>query len=970
MCGIAGIFAYAPDAPRPEGTEVRRITDAMASRGPDGSGLWESPENGCVILGHRRLSILDLSATGAQPMQSSDGRLSITFNGEIYNYRALRQDMETRGWRFRSTSDTEVLLALWDAHGPAMVHHLRGMFAFALWDARERSLFLARDPFGIKPLYYADDGKTLRFASQVKALMAGGGIDDTLDSAGLAGFYGLGFVPEPFTTHRAIRALPAGHWTLVDGQGLRSTTPFFALADTLKEAEETALRDPVATLRLRASVPELLLDSVRHHLVSDVPVGIFLSSGLDSSALVSLAKEAGATTLQAVTLGFREFQGRPEDETPLAARVAAHFGATHQVRWLDRQTFAENLDLALRAMDQPSVDGLNTYFVAKAASEAGMKVALSGLGGDELFGGYSSYRQVPRMARLLTPLRACPTLGPIFRTFTRPFTGRRISPKWASLLEYGPHLAGAYFLRRALFLPWEFEALGAPVDLARGWEELDLISRLERSIQGLTTERGRLIALEAGWYMRNQLLRDSDWASMAHGLELRTPLVDATLLRQLAPALVSPTPPDRRQVVAALPTPPPPEVLTRPKTGFSMPIRMWVEEIRGRRGPDRGIRGWGRFLGSTLPGTPTLARLRADLPGARRVLIFRVGSLGDTVVALPSFHLIARAFPQAERWVLTNFPEHRKAPPLSAILGESGLVHGYLEYPPQASTLRKLFRTRRQLRSFRPDLVVYLMPVRTPQQLRRDRIFFRLCGVSHLVGLPDTERQRQGGWDQGTAQWTHEAERLLSTLAPLGSLDLGDPGVWNFGFTTAEEARARQATDILPPDRPVLALSLGTKQPVNEWGMEKWQELLPLLPGLLPGWSLLILGAPEDRGPSEALARAWQGPAVNLCGNLQPRESAAALKRAALFLGLDSGPMHLAAAVGVPCVAIFSARNWPGEWFPFGKVHQVIRHEVPCAGCRLTRCIAQQKQCIASIHPEEVLVAIRITLGEPQRRAL
>jgi ADP-heptose:LPS heptosyltransferase len=755
----------------------------------------------------------------------------------------------------------------------------------------------------------------------------------------------------------------------VDAQGLQPATPFFSLSDALREAEETALRDPIAIQRLKESVPELLLDSVRHHLVSDVPVGIFLSSGLDSSALVSLAKQAGATTLQAVTLGFQEFKNRPEDETPLAARVAAHFGADHQVRWLDRQGFSEHLDRALQAMDQPSVDGLNTYFVAKAASEAGMKVALSGLGGDELFGGYNSYRQVPRMARILGPLRAFPGLGTAFRALARPLTGRRISPKWASLLEYGPRLTGAYFLRRALFMPWEFEGLGAPVDLVRGWEELDLTGRLERSIQGLTTERGRLIALEAGWYMRNQLLRDSDWAAMAHGLELRTPLVDATLLRQLAPALVSSAPPDRRQVVGALAAPPPPEVLARPKTGFSMPIRTWVEEIRGRRGPDRGIRGWGRFLASALPGTPTLARLRADIPGARRVLIFRVGSLGDTVVALPSFHLIAKAFPQAERWVLTNFPEHRKAPPLSAILGESGLVHGYLEYPPQASALRKLIRTRRQLRSFRPDLVVYLMPVRTPQQLRRDRLFFRLCGVSQLVGLPETERQRQGGWNLETAQWTHETERLLSTLNPLGSLDLRNPGVWDFRFTRLEEDRARQATAALPADHPVLALSLGTKQSINEWGLEKWRELTGLLPGLLPGWSLMLLGAPEDREPSEALARAWPGPAVNLCGTLQPRESAAAVRRAALFLGQDSGPMHLAAAVGVPCVAIFSARNWPGEWFPFGEGHHVIRHEVPCAGCRLTRCLEEDRRCIVSITVNEVIEAVSLTLARvPQHQ--
>lgn len=283
MCGIAGIFAYGDKAPPIDPAELRRVRDRMAARGPDGAGEWLSPD-GRVGLAHRRLAIIDLSEAGAQPMVDPATGNVIVFNGEIYNYRALRRELEARGAVFRSQSDTEVLLALYRCFGPGMLPKLRGVYAFALWDAKEQGLFLARDPFGIKPLYYADDGRTLRFASQVKALLAGGGVDTTPDPAGHVGFFLWGHVPEPFTLYRGIQALPAGTalWVARDGQ--RRLHLFFDLPRELANTSADGT-PPKSWAEARERLREALLDSVRHHLVAHVPVGVFLSAGKDSATV-------------------------------------------------------------------------------------------------------------------------------------------------------------------------------------------------------------------------------------------------------------------------------------------------------------------------------------------------------------------------------------------------------------------------------------------------------------------------------------------------------------------------------------------------------------------------------------------------------------------------------------------------------------------------------------------------------------
>ncbi len=592
MCGIALIFGYKSEAPPVDGEEILSIRDDMQRRGPDDAGIW-SLGDGSIALAHRRLSIIDPSADGHQPMATNNGRLQIVFNGEIYNYGALRTELERKGYRFRSKSDTEVLLHLYAEKGPDMVHDLRGMFAFALWDGNKRGVLLGRDPLGIKPLYYADNGHTLRVASQVKALLKGKTIDRRQEPAGHVGFFLWGYVPEPYTLYKGIRALGAGATLWVDEGGLQSEQLFFRLADEFDKGKENTQRFTPEEMRRQLAVA--LRDSVEHHLIADVPVGVFLSSGLDSATLVAFASEQREKPLRTVTLGFHEYKGTIQDETPMAEDIAQHYETSQRTVWVEKQDFIEELDSLLNAMDQPSIDGVNTYFVSKAAASTGLKVALSGVGGDELFAGYPSFRQIPKMVKGLGLLRYAPFVGKGFRWVSAPIIKHFTSPKYAGLLEYGSSYGGAYLLRRGLFMPWELPQVLDRETVREGWQELQPLVRLEETIRGADTARLKISALELSWYMRNQLLRDTDWAGMAHSLEIRTPLVDVELLRNLTPLFMLDQPPSKKDMATTPRKALPDDVLNRSKTGFSVPVSDW---LRGEEGAlsMRGLRGWAKTI--------------------------------------------------------------------------------------------------------------------------------------------------------------------------------------------------------------------------------------------------------------------------------------------------------------------------------------------------------------------------------------
>ncbi len=581
MCGIAGIFAYLDVAPPVDRAELMRMNDRMTPRGPDGNRQWFSAD-GRVGFAHLRLAIIDLSEGGAQPKASADGSLVITFNGEIYNYRELRAELQAKGRVFQSESDTEVLLQLYAEYGDAMVGRLRGMFAFGLWDVARRRLLLARDPLGIKPLYWADDGWTLRFASQAKALLAGGAVSNDADPAGIVGFHLFGSVPEPFTVWRAIHTLPAGTTLVVDAAGPGAPQRYYDVAGALA-ARATAA--PVEPADARRQVVAAVHDSVRYHLVADVPVAVFLSAGLDSGALLGTMAQLGVRDIVAVTLAFEEFRGANLDEAPLAAEVAARYGARHIVRAVDRAEFERDLPAILDAMDLPSIDGINTWFVAKAAREAGIKVALSGLGADECFGGYPSFSDVPRSVHWLRPMSWLPGLGALVRRALSAAVraGLGIHPKAAGLLQYGGSWAGAYLLRRSVYMPWELKDLLDPVMLREGLRRLVPLKRIGAVLQGGESlgDFDRVAALETSLYMRSQLLRDADWAGMAHGVEIRVPYVDPFFLAALPPGAALAAM-DAKAAVADIPDPPLPAASrARRKTGFVTPVGRWLHEARG-----------------------------------------------------------------------------------------------------------------------------------------------------------------------------------------------------------------------------------------------------------------------------------------------------------------------------------------------------------------------------------------------------
>ena len=568
--------------------------DHMRARGPDGVGFWWSEDHRCGIA-HRRLSIIDLSERASQPMVSADNRFIITFNGEIYNYPALRTELEAEGARFRTTSDTETLLHLYARHGEKMVHKLRGMYAFAIWDHDKRALFLARDPYGIKPLYTANDGWTFRFASQVKALLAGGQVSHDPEPAGLVGYHLFGSVPEPFTFYREIRALPAGHFQWVDEAGPREPRRFAHLAAVLAEGAQHR----AAASELNARVQRATLESVSAHLLADVEVGVFLSAGIDSGALLGLMRDAGQQKIRAITLGFEEFADTAEDEVPLAAEVARRYGADHMIRRVGEREFENDLPAILEAMDQPSIDGVNTWFVSKAAKEAGLKVALSGLGGDELFAGYPSFRDIPRWRRRYGALARIPFWGRMARLVATAFMPEfaRRNPKALGVFEHAGDWPGCYLLRRGLYLPHELPGLLGEEISREGLRRLDFTRECKEQLRpdpGSNTIR--ICILESSNYMRNQLLRDADWAGMAHNLEIRVPLVDWQLAKALSPSLATLVPGAGKQALALSPSFPLPEsILRRAKTGFVVPTGNWMTHASGKTNlPTKGqtSRAW------------------------------------------------------------------------------------------------------------------------------------------------------------------------------------------------------------------------------------------------------------------------------------------------------------------------------------------------------------------------------------------
>jgi len=564
MCGIAGVVRL--DGAIAAGVSAS-LDAALAHRGPDGRGAWRSPD-GAALLVHRRLAIIDPGPSGAQPMSTPDGRHQIVFNGEIYNYRELRRELESRGERFATNSDTEVLLRLLARDDAGALARVRGMFAFAWWDAQARALVLARDRFGIKPLYVAAADRSIAFASEAQALVAAGLADPAVDPAGVLAFLAWGSVPPPLTWAGGIESLAPGTWRRWTAAGARDQRTF---ADVSEIYAAPPSRGREADLRARAAAA--VKDSVVAHLVADVPVGIFLSGGIDSSAILSAAADAGASGLNTYTVRFDDRSSEHE----YARIVASAFGATHHELRLDASRIAADLPRILERLDQPTVDAVNTFYVSQAVAATGVKAVLSGIGGDELFGGYSSFRRLPSAVRLK---RAAGVTAPAVGAAVAAVLPERLTERWRQFIGSNGDVVAAYRTQRGLFMPAELERLAGPALRDRWADASARVAAAEEAIfhGAASTLEGDVARLETRMYLGAQLLRDADAMSMAHSLEVRTPLVDHELLAAVwpdlgaHPALLR----NKRLLHETLARPLPREAVDRPKQGFTLPFARWI----------------------------------------------------------------------------------------------------------------------------------------------------------------------------------------------------------------------------------------------------------------------------------------------------------------------------------------------------------------------------------------------------------
>lgn len=566
MCGICGVVRF----PRiyPDDVDlVRRMMGRLAHRGPDDEGLWEE---GPVALGMRRLAVIDLQ-TGHQPMAEEAGRLHVVYNGELYNFRTLRQDLEARGHRFATASDTEVFLHLYEEEGPQAASRLNGMFALALWDGRRRRLWLARDHLGIKPLYYAWSGGAFWFASELPALLELPHLDRTLDPCALDQYLALRYIPAPHSILQAVRKVPAGHSLLVDEGGTRLER-YWSLPQGTQDRRPP--QEWAVTLR------EALQEAVARQMVSDVPLGAFLSGGLDSSAIVALMARAGDGPVRTFSVAFHGWPGL--DETPHARRVAHHLGTAHQEISVEvdvQSLFRE----AVAALGEPLADpaALPTLAMARAARQE-VTVVLTGEGADELLGGYRWYRWAGRPALPLpSPLRQW-----VLREVQKRWRGRRGGRTLQAYLVAEPLERYVDLAASSAFQAWERKQVYGPRlrEALQGWD-------LAEATFGPLLPQGdewqtQFQRLDLEVWLEGDALPKVDRTTMAASLEARVPFLDRAVVE-----LAASMPPEvkvrgrtgkwvLREAMRGLL---PPETLSRPKHAFDPPVAAWL------RGPLRDV---------------------------------------------------------------------------------------------------------------------------------------------------------------------------------------------------------------------------------------------------------------------------------------------------------------------------------------------------------------------------------------------
>lgn len=582
MCGISGVYFNQKKKKNELEGVISKMVQRQVDRGPDDSGIFIDVKN-CIAFGHNRLSIIDLSKAGKQPMKFGD--LWITFNGEIYNFLELKNDLKKKGYKFKTKTDTEVILTLYSMYGKKSFSMLRGMFAFGLWDGKNKKLFLVKDRYGIKPLYYYSDNKQLVFSSTVKAITESGLVSVIKNPQAYIGFLLFGSVPLPLTTIKNIFAVPAGHYLEINTDGKQKLVEYYNSLDFFQEKRKITFDEAAENIKI------LLNESINLHLISDAPLGVFLSGGLDSSAIAALSAKTlckggfgGKITTLSIIFNETEFS-----EQKYQRLVAQKIGSDHREIKITKSDFYDSFNEIFDAMDQPTINGVNTFFIAKAARQDGLKTVLSGLGADEIFLGYPHFRRAAifkKIQNLPKFLKNSLNLSFLF------------GDRYSKLSYFANDDVLSFYLGiRGLFNPQEAAKI---LDINES-EINNFICELNNSLitnyQLLITKFNPvdlLSYLELKFYLQNQLLKDTDFMSMRHSIEVRVPFLDHKLVEyvsSLPPEIKIKSNANKPLLVEAMRDLLPQEIFNRLKMGFTFPFQEWLKEID----PDFNGGHWSRF---------------------------------------------------------------------------------------------------------------------------------------------------------------------------------------------------------------------------------------------------------------------------------------------------------------------------------------------------------------------------------------
>ncbi len=575
MCGISGILNFS-NRKIDNRKIIKNLITAQHARGPDNNNYWVS-EDDRITLGHNRLSIIDLSLNANQPFISNDKNFIISFNGEIYNFLELKKELSEKNIFFKTNSDTEVIIEAYKYWGLNFVKHLRGMFAFCIFDKIKKKIIIARDPFGIKPLYYTIYNGVLYFASEIKALLKIKDIPFNLSKAGTTCFYIWGHIQEPFTIYEEIKSLKRGLTKIIDINGNQKDMEYASIKETILNTESKNIKD---NFEINAIVKNELDKSVKHHFISDVPITLLLSSGIDSNVLLASASSQKIPNFDALTLDFSpKFKN---SEINISDKSAKINNTKHEVRKFLDSEILKSANLFFSKMDSPTSDGLNNYLVSKEVKRNKRKVMISGVGADEIFQGYPSFTRIPKIFKIFKyfPELSFKNGSLIFKLMDK----IKINTKFANLLKYSGTFEEIFFLQRSRFMPEELEFLSDKNKLYEGLEELNIFENLKKDIKDFKNDKLLIMYLEIKYYLCSRLLRDSDWASMSNSVEMRTPFVDWSFFKNILPIIKSDFKFGKNILIDIYSENLPKELYQRKKTGFDIPYKKYFSLLSKKKG--------------------------------------------------------------------------------------------------------------------------------------------------------------------------------------------------------------------------------------------------------------------------------------------------------------------------------------------------------------------------------------------------